>query len=357
MNILTAVNMSNLFSPKVQRQILFDIADLFTDVSPSNCPAFAFAWLELISHKQFMPHFIKRAQSEEPESLDEMEKQAKVKGLLLLSFAFLKNNMASGQKVQPALQRFYTAVTRIVLVILIDSPQFLCDYHFDFVNSLPDHAIQLKNMILAAFPKTISPPYPLSKDLKVDTLQDVRDPKILSNFESCLKANGIADDLTKFFATKNFDLVPQICQKMMASKQTINGRAIPNSSVINAVILFIVTQVCNQKKQGAPETATNNYVELLKQMATQLNDETRLCFLNSIVNELRYPNSHTFYFCMILIILFCEQHAVMKEQISTILFERLQAHRPFPWGLMINFRELIQNTKYGFMRSDYIAAN
>ena len=25
-----------------------------------------------------------------------------------------------------------------------------------------------------------------------------------------------------------------------------------------------------------------------------LNDETRLCFLNSIVNELRYPNSHTF---------------------------------------------------------------
>jgi hypothetical protein len=76
------------------------------------------------------------------------------------------------------------------------------------VNSLPEHAIQLKNMILAAFPRQISPPYPLSKDLKVDTLQDVRDPKILSNFEACLKANGIADDLTKFFATKNFDLVP-----------------------------------------------------------------------------------------------------------------------------------------------------
>ena len=96
-------------------------------------------------------------------------------------------------------------------------------------------------MILAAFPRSISPPNPLSKDLKVDTLQDVRDPKILSNFESYLKDNGIADDLMRFFSTKNFDLVPKICDKMMASKENINGRIVPDSSVINAVILFIVT--------------------------------------------------------------------------------------------------------------------
>lgn len=59
MNILTAVNMSNCFTQKVQRQILFDIADLFNELNPNHLPAFAFAWLELISHKQFMPHFIK----------------------------------------------------------------------------------------------------------------------------------------------------------------------------------------------------------------------------------------------------------------------------------------------------------
>ena len=96
-------------------------------------------------------------------------------------------------------------------------------------------------MILAAFPRSISPPNPLSKDLKVDTLQDVRDPKILSNFESYLKNNGIADYLMRFFSTKNFDLVPKICDKMMTSKENINGRIVPDSSVINAVILFIVT--------------------------------------------------------------------------------------------------------------------
>lgn len=139
------------------------------------------------------------------------------------------------------MKSFYTAIMRILLVILKDYPQFLCDFHFSFVNSLPEHAIQFKNMILAAFPRSISPPNPLSQDLKVDTLQDVRDPKILSNFESYLKNNGIADDLMRFFSTKNFDLVPKICDKMMASKENINGRIVPDSSVINAVILFIVT--------------------------------------------------------------------------------------------------------------------
>ena len=57
---MTAVNMSHCFNVKIQRQILFDIADLLKELNPNNYPAFAFAWLELISHKQFMPHFIKR---------------------------------------------------------------------------------------------------------------------------------------------------------------------------------------------------------------------------------------------------------------------------------------------------------
>lgn len=107
--------------------------------------------------------------------------------------------------------------------------------------------------------------------------------------------------------------MPVICNKMMACKETINGRVIPDSSVINAVILSIATQVCNEKKRGAPESATKDNVELLKQMAVCLNDQTRLCFLNSIVNELRYPNSHTFYFCMILLILFYESNGTIKE--------------------------------------------
>jgi len=92
------------------------------------------------------------------------------------------------------MQSFYTATIRIILVILKDYPEFLCDFHFNFVNSLPDHAIQLKNMILAAVPKNISPPDPFTKDLKVDTMScDVKEPRILSNFEVYLGVNNLKD--------------------------------------------------------------------------------------------------------------------------------------------------------------------
>ena len=60
MNILRAVTkMNDCFNQKIQRQILFDMADLLQELNPNNYPAFAFAWLELISHQLFMPHFIK----------------------------------------------------------------------------------------------------------------------------------------------------------------------------------------------------------------------------------------------------------------------------------------------------------
>lgn len=59
-NILTVVNLSDCFNHKTQRQIFYDMAALFNDLNPNAYPAFAFAWLELISHRLFMPNFIKK---------------------------------------------------------------------------------------------------------------------------------------------------------------------------------------------------------------------------------------------------------------------------------------------------------
>jgi hypothetical protein len=50
MNILRAVTMSECFNVKTQHKILYDLADLFKDLNPNNYPAFAFAWLALISN-------------------------------------------------------------------------------------------------------------------------------------------------------------------------------------------------------------------------------------------------------------------------------------------------------------------
>lgn len=90
-------------------------------------------------------------------------------------------------------------------------------------------------------------------------------------------------------------------------------------------------------------------------MVYQLNDTTRFCFLNAIINELRFPNNHTFYFSCIILYIYSEAtKETIQQQITTIFFERLQACGPYPWGLMISFRELIQNPKYKFLQKNFI---
>jgi len=58
MNIMRAT-MSEYFSGEDRRQILLDLASLLNALCPENYPAFAFAWLELVSHKLFMSYFLK----------------------------------------------------------------------------------------------------------------------------------------------------------------------------------------------------------------------------------------------------------------------------------------------------------
>ena len=96
-------------------------------------------------------------------------------------------------------------------------------------------------------------------------------------------------------------------------------------------------------------------MDTFKQIVHTLNDSTRLVFLNSIVNELRFPNNHTFYFSCIILFIYAEAgREIIQQQISQIFLERLQTCGPYPWGLMISFRELIQNPKFAFMRKQYI---
>jgi len=59
-NILRVMNESNILKKThlTHLQGLYSLADLLIKINPMKYPAFAFAWLELISHKTFMPEFL-----------------------------------------------------------------------------------------------------------------------------------------------------------------------------------------------------------------------------------------------------------------------------------------------------------
>ena len=116
---------------------------------------------------------------------------------------------------------------------------------------------------------------------------------------------NLREDLETYFRTKKPQTINTICDKMMESEETITGRRKINSNVINAVVLFIANQAFSKQSF---EVTHKESMELFKQMVQKLNNETRWVFLNSIVNELRYPNNHTYYFSCIILYLFVESN-------------------------------------------------
>ena len=59
---------------------------------------------------------------------------------------------------------------RVLLVLLHDFPEFLCEYHFELCNKVPPSCIQMRNLILSAFPRMMRLPDPFTPNLKVCSL-------------------------------------------------------------------------------------------------------------------------------------------------------------------------------------------
>jgi len=68
----------------------------------------------------------------------------------------------------------------VLLVLLHDFPEFLCDYHFTFCDVIPPSCIQMRNIILSAFPRSMRLPDPSTPNLKV-----LESPRI--SFETCVE--------------------------------------------------------------------------------------------------------------------------------------------------------------------------
>ena len=139
-----------------KKDVLLVLADVFKNIAPLKYPGFAFAWLELITSPQFMPHMLSGA----PDN-NTKQKCAKMYELFRELFSFLKENIYENSFESPSLDKFYEGVLKTVAVVLHDFPGFFVAYYFHLVNTLPLYKTgNLRNMILAAFPKMYRMPDP-----------------------------------------------------------------------------------------------------------------------------------------------------------------------------------------------------
>jgi len=346
LNLLVELNSPERNLEQLNLKVLISFSNAFHLITPDRIPTFAFAWLELISHRSFMPKLL---------LLKGNKGWPHFQRLLVDLFRFLSPSL-QGAEMNDPIRFFYRGTLKVMLVLLHDFPEFLCDHHFTFCDVIPSTCIQLRNLILSAFPRSMRLPDPFTPNLKVDLLPEIsQSPRILSDITKSLQASGLRQSIDLYLRTRGpvsflLDLRSKLLLPPLAAQAAGTRYNVP---VINALVLYVGTQAIGQlqssnTQQGTPLTHSAP-MDIFQQLVVDLDQEGRYYFLNAIANQLRYPNSHTHYFSCILLYLFAEANQeIILEQITRVLLERLIVNRPHPWGLLITFIELIKNPRYNF---------
>lgn len=317
--------------------------------SPSRIPRFAFYWLELLANKEFFPNLLSIAN---------------VNGWplfrhLVLSFLqfiskYLKNN--SSEPLSPVIRTLYNGLLRVLLVVLHDFPEFLCAYHLDFCNVIPNTCVQLRNLVLSSFPKQMRLPDPFAPDLNVKRLPEMMNPPlILSNFVAPLQTSGIKGIVDTYLKSSgrfsgqgmSLDLVKYI------RFTSGSGQTSYDLTVLNSLIVYLAQSATSgsSDRDGLNSPST----DIIRFLTSQFDFEGQTHLFNALTNQLRFPNSHTMFFRNVILMLFRESNSEwVKEEIAKVLVERLIANRPQPWGLLTTFVELLKNPDYNFWNYSFV---
>ncbi|KAH9951492.1 Not1-domain-containing protein [Amylocystis lapponica] len=331
-------------------QLLLAIGDTFSSLQPTYFPGFAFSWMSLISHRLFMPKLLL---SENREGWSAFYK------LLLSLFKFLTPFLKVAD-LQPASRDLYRGSLRLLLVLLHDFPEFLSEYYFTLCDVIPPRCIQLRNIVLSAFPPTISLPDPHLRNMDFESIPEMGPiPPILSDFASGLKTGDLRMFLDQYLLGRGSpSFLPSLKERLHTTGVAEGSPDAYNMSLLNSLVMYIgVSSVAQAKAKSGSSlfVASDPGVVTLHYLATNMDVEGQHHLLSSMVLHLRYPNAHTHWFSSLMLYLFLEVKVdQFREVMTKVLLERFLVHRPHPWGALVTFIELLRNPKYDFWSQEFI---
>lgn len=313
-------------------QTLLAISNTLNTLQPSFFPGFTFSWMSLISHRLFMPKLLLANNREGWSAFHRL-----FASLLRFLAPFLRS-----AELRDTSRSLYKGTLRILLVLLHDFPEFLCDYHHSLCDIVPTSCIQLRNLILSAFPRDRRLPDPFTPNLKIDLLPEINQaPTIMSDYTSAIPAEFKAA-LDAYMQNRTpQSTLPGLQEVLMnPSARDIDiskGETKYNVPLINALVLYVgITSIERWQNPIEGFAHQDPGIDIFQQMLVGAGSEPegRYLVLSAMANQLRYPCSHTQYFSYLLLYLFGELPDV-RESITRVLLERLIVNRPHPWGLLV----------------------
>ncbi|EJT98519.1 Not1-domain-containing protein [Dacryopinax primogenitus] len=327
-----------------QFQLLLAMSDTFNTLQPAYFPGFAFGWMALISHRAFMARML---------HAENREGWAPFHRLLISLLRFLGGFLRTG-RLDKGSRELYWATLRILVVLLHDFPEFLSEYYFTICDHIPTNCVQLRNIILSAYPSNLVLPDPLGpRTLTMEHFGPI--PPILSDFTSALKNGDLRGPLDQFLLNRGSTSFPSTVKSwIMASV----GNDRYNLPVLNALVMYVgVSSVAQAKARNGQMgfIPTDPGVQLMQKLAAELDAEGQYHFLTALTTHLRYPNAHTHWFSSVVLHLFAEVESDTFQEITTrVLLEKFLVHKPHPWGAIATLVELMRSPRYDFWRRDFL---
>jgi CCR4-NOT transcription complex subunit 1 len=332
-------------------QLLIAISDTFSSLQPTYFPGFAFSWMSLISHRLFMPKLL---MSENREGWSAFYK------LLLSLFKFLSPFLRS-TRFRGSSRDLYRGCLRLLLVLLHDFPEFLSEYYFTLCDAIPPTCIQLRNIVLSAFPSTIILPDPYLRSGGYDSIPEMGPiPPILSDFTPGLKSGELRTYLDQYLLGRASPSYLSSLKDRLRSPTSDDASETYDVPFVNSLVMYIGVSSVAQAKAKSGSSLFNSSdpgVMALRYLAKNLDSEGQYLLLSSMVLHLRYPNAHTHWFSSLFLYLFLDaSDDAFREIVTRVLMERFVVHRPHPWGALVTFIELLRNPKYDFWSTSFVRA-
>lgn len=177
---------------------------------------------------------------------------------------------------QIAARDLYRGSLRLLLVLLHDFPEFLSEYYFTLCDAIPPRCIQLRNIILSAFPTSIILPDPHLRSVKFETLPEMGPiPPILSDFASVLKNGDLRNYLDQYLLNRGTPSFLPSLKDRLRNKEA-DSFEVYNLSLINALVMYIgVSSVAQAKARSGSSlfTPSDPGVVALQYLATNLDIE------------------------------------------------------------------------------------
>lgn len=346
----------------IQRQESVSNRDMSEDITlafqtilhrlhPSDYPAFAFGWLELVAHRTFIPRCVRHP-----------DLWPRYTELLVDALRFVEF-LTQGNMVSPNGLVFYKAVFKLMLVLLHDYPLFLISQHYPLCDAIPQGCVQMLNTVLSSFPPEMRLPEPF-QHVASDRAEMMKPIDVTVHTEYMKRTFAMYDQfnllpLTRYMTTALDDPIPETVMKEVLEHLA----KAPRRNLMNAVVLHVAASYLEAIHNAFTPAAfaNSNAMRLYRYICAHCTSKVRYQFLCACAHHLRFPNLLTNVFATVIFSLFLPDSTVdahtqtcIQEQITRVVAEKTVIVQPHPWGVLNTFVEIMSNPKFHFWDKAFI---